>query len=153
MARLRTPIEKNHFGGVMFHDQRHHGDLASGSKDLAGTATMCRFTLTEAEIEDGCREIRVEGELDLAVSDQLREAIVGCPSDQILISLQSCQFIDSSGIAIIVRAHCADGSRVVVHSPSNQVLRILEMTGLTASGVVFADREQALAAVVGPVSS
>jgi len=135
----------------MFHDQRRDGDLASGSNDFAGAAALRRFKLTEAEIEDGCREIRVEGELDLAVSDQLREAIAGCPSDQVLISLQSCQFIDSSGIATIVRAHRDDDSQVVAHSPCDQVLRILEATGLTANGVVFADREQALAAVVGTV--
>jgi anti-anti-sigma factor len=114
---------------------------------------VSRFTLTEAEIDDGCREIRVEGELDLAVSDQLQQAIVDCQSDQILINLESCQFIDSTGIAMIVSAHCGDDSRVVAHSPCDQVLRVLEVTGLTANGVVFADREQALAAVVGPVSS
>ncbi len=137
----------------MFHDQRRDGDLVAGSKDLAGAATMSRFALTEAEIEDGCREIRVEGELDLAVSDQLQEAIMGCPSDRILISLESCQFIDSTGIAIIVGAHCGDGSQIVFHSPRDQVLRLLEVTGLTANGVVLADREQALATVAGTVSS
>jgi anti-anti-sigma factor len=137
----------------MFRDQRHCGDLASDSKDLAGAATIRRFTLTEVEIEDGCREIRVEGELDLAVSDQLQEAIVGCPSAQILISLESCQFIDSTGVATIVGAHRSHDRRVVAHSPRDQVLRVLDVTGLTADGLVFADREQALAAVVGPVGS
>jgi anti-anti-sigma factor len=137
----------------MFHDQRHNGDLASVSKDIAGAATISRFTLTEVEVEGGCREIRIEGELDLAVSDQLQEAIAGCLSARILISLESCQFIDSTGIATIINAHRSDDLRVVAHSPRDQVLRVLEVTGLTADGLVFADREQALAAVVGPVCS
>jgi anti-anti-sigma factor len=136
----------------MFHDQRHSGDLASDSKALAGAATVSRFNLTENEIGDGCREIGIEGELDLAVSDQLQQAIVSCQSDRILISLEACQFIDSTGIAVIVRAHRGDNSRVVAHSPREQVRRVLEVTGLTANGLVFADREQALSAVAEPVS-
>jgi anti-anti-sigma factor len=136
----------------MFHDRRPSGDLTV-SKDLAEAAVPSRFTLTETEIGDGCREIEVRGELDFAVSDQLQQAIVGGHSDHLLISLESCQFIDSAGIAVLVRAHRAASSRVAAHSPAAQVLRVLEVTGLTANGLVFADREQALSAVVGPVSS
>ncbi len=110
---------------------------------------MSRFKLTETEIGDGCREIEVAGELDLAVSDRLQRAIADCQDDQILISLEACQFIDSAGIALILRAHRSENSRVVVHSPSGQVLRLLEVTGLTGNGLVFADREQALLTLVG----
>jgi anti-anti-sigma factor len=111
---------------------------------------VSRFKLTETEIDEGCREIGVEGELDLAVSDQLQQAILGCQGDRILVSLESCQFIDSSGIAVILRAHRGGDSPIVVHSPRDQVLRVLEVTGLTGNGLVFADREQALAAVARP---
>jgi hypothetical protein len=40
---------------------------------------------------------------------------------------------------------------VVVHSTSGQVLRVLEVTGLTGNGLVFGDREQALLASAQPV--
>ncbi len=133
----------------MFHDQRPSGDLAPISADVAGVAAVSRFKLTETEIGDGCREIEVAGELDLAVSDRLQRAIADCQDDQILISLEACQFIDSAGIALILRAHRSENSRVVVHSPSGQVLRLLEVTGLTGNGLVFADREQALLTLVG----
>ena len=136
----------------MLHDQRHNGDLAPGSEVLAGAAEARRFKLTEAVIGDGCREIEIEGELDLAVADRLQQAIASSQGDQILISLKSCQFIDSTGIAVIVDAHRRNDSQVVLHSPSGQVLRIFEITGLTSNGLVFADREQALSAVVRPVS-
>jgi anti-anti-sigma factor len=85
------------------------------------------------------------------VSDQLQEAIAGCEAEQILIGLEACQFIDSTGIAVIFRAHRSEDSRVLVHSPRDQVLRVLEVTGLTADGLVFADREQALSALARPV--
>lgn len=113
---------------------------------------MRRFNLTETVVEDGCREIEVEGELDLAVADRLQQAIADCRGDQILISLESCQFIDSTGIAVILEANSGNEARVVLHSPGGQVLRVLELTGLTSNGLVFADREEALSAVVRSVS-
>ena len=112
---------------------------------------MRRFKLAEVEIEDGCREIAVEGELDLAVADRLQQAIADCQGDRILISLESCQFIDSTGIAVVLAANSGSDSPVVLHSPCGQVLRVLELTGLTSNGLVFADREEALSAVVGSV--
>ena len=128
----------------MFHDQRPGGDPVPA--DPAGVVTASRFALTETKVEDGCLEIAVKGELDMAVSDQLHQAIARCQDDRILIDLAACQFIDSTAIAVILRAHSRGDSRVVVHSPSGQVLRVLEVTGLTGDGLVFTDRRQALAA-------
>lgn len=110
------------------------------------------FALTETAAGEGCREIHVEGELDLAVCDRLQEAI-GSQGDRILVDLEGCQFIDSTAISVILRAHSCEGSRVVLHSPGGQVLRVLEITGLTGNGLVFADREQALRALAGPAGS
>jgi anti-anti-sigma factor len=108
---------------------------------------MAAFRVTEREIDSDCYEIRVEGELDLAVADRLREAIERCAGWRTLVDLGDCEFIDSTGIAVIVRAHCEradDGGRLVVHSPSDQVLRVLTTTGLTGIGLVFGSREEAL---------
>jgi anti-anti-sigma factor len=131
----------------MSHDQRHSGDLAPSSAGSAGVDLVSPFALTEVEIDEGCREIQVEGELDLAVAAQLQEAIDCCQGDRILIGLESCQFIDSSGIAVILNAHRGTGARVLVHSPRTQVHRVLDLTGLTGNGLVFTDREQALSAL------
>lgn len=131
----------------MSHDQRQGGDLASSSRRLSPVAGMRPFMLVESVVEDGCREIEIEGELDLAVADRLKQALARCGSDRVLISLRACQFIDSTGIAVILNAHHESDSGIVLHSPCDQVLRILEVTGLTDSGLVFADREQALSAV------
>lgn len=112
---------------------------------------MVPFKLVEREVSPEVREILVEGELDLAVASQLQEAIERAGSDcpQILIGLQNCEFIDSTGIAVILQAHtrfAEAGGRVVAFAPSSQVLRILSVTGLTANGLVFASAEEALAA-------
>lgn len=131
----------------MFHAQRRDGDPTSSSGDATAALGVRPFRLTESVVGDGLREIEIEGELDLAVAERLREALVDCQGDRILIGLASCQFIDSTGLAAILSANRGDSRRIVLHSPRDQVLRVLEVTGLTADGLVFADREQALSAL------
>ncbi len=111
---------------------------------------MQSFNVTAFDRQPGCRDIQIEGELDLAVAGQLDEvlsaAVAEC--DRVLVGLESCAFIDSSGIAVILRAHNRmeeDGRRLAVYGPSDQVLRVLSMTGLTANGLVFDSAEEALA--------
>ena len=113
---------------------------------------MQRFNVSEQILQPGCRDVQVEGELDLAVAEQLDEALAAAAaeSDRVLIGLQHCAFIDSSGIAVILRAHSRmekEGSRLAVYAPTDQVLRVLSMTGLTANGLVFDSVEEALAAL------
>ena len=111
---------------------------------------MPRLKLTERRLAAGAQEIEVEGELDLSVADQLQGAIDGSESRVTLIDLASCTFIDSTGIAVILRAYRErgeDGGRIVVHSPSDQVLKVLTITGLTSDGLVFPDRDEAIAAL------
>jgi anti-sigma B factor antagonist len=108
------------------------------------------FRLTESDPEPGCRQIDVEGELDLAVADQLREAIARAGEHpQLLINLARCDFIDSTGIAVIVQAYRRmkeEGRRLAVCSPTDQVLRVFSVTGLTVNGLVFQSPEEVLGA-------
>jgi anti-anti-sigma factor len=113
---------------------------------------MQRFKVSERELENGARDIQVEGELDLAVAGELDEVLVkACEQcERVLVGLERCAFIDSSGIAVILRAHSRmqeDGNRLVVYGPTAQVLRVLSMTGLTSNGLVFDSAEKALAAL------
>lgn len=109
------------------------------------------FNLIERDLRPGCREIQVEGELDLAVAERLAAALARARSEcrQLLIGLEGCEFIDSTGIAAIVHARhefAERGGRVAVHSPAAQVLRVLSVTGLTSNGMVFESAEEALSA-------
>ncbi len=108
------------------------------------------FDLVEREIVPDGREIQVVGELDLAVAERLRAALERAASErsQVLLNLENCDFIDSTGISVIVTAHRRigeEGGRVVVFGTSGQVFRSLSVTGLTENGLVVADREAALA--------
>jgi anti-sigma B factor antagonist len=110
------------------------------------------FKLIEEDLRPDCRKIQVEGELDLAVAEQLERALVriGAECREVLIDLERCEFIDSTGIAAIVHAHkqlAEQGGRVVVCAPAAQVLRVLSITGLTANGLVFENVEEALSSV------
>jgi anti-sigma B factor antagonist len=119
---------------------------------------MQRFEIVQSDPRPGYRDVQVIGELDLAVAGKLDEkletAVAEC--ERILIGLERCEFIDSSGIAVILRAHkrmAEQDRRLVVYGPNDQVLRVLSMTGLTANGLVFASAEEALAALAEPGAS
>jgi len=118
---------------------------------------MQRFNVSERDLESGARDIQIEGELDLAVAGQLDE-VLGKAVEQchrVLVGLERCAFIDSSGIAVILRAHNRmqeGGHRLVVYGPTDQVLRVLSMTGLTSNGLVFDSPEEALSALSSSAS-
>lgn len=113
---------------------------------------MQRFKINTRDLRPGTRDVQVEGELDLAVAGQLDEVLTAAVEEcsQVLVGLERCTFIDSSGIAVILRAHNRmqeDGNKLVVYAPADQVLRVLSMTGLTGNGLVFDSAEEALAAL------
>jgi anti-anti-sigma factor len=108
------------------------------------------FRVSEADLNVGCREVRVEGELDLSVADQFQRCLDAAASDdvEVLVCLERCDFIDSTGIAAIVFAHRqleSKGRRLLICAPSRQVSRILVVTGLNHVGLVYAGKEEALA--------
>lgn len=113
---------------------------------------MQRFNVTAKDLRPGCRDVQIEGELDLAVAGQLDEILTAAveESDCVLVGLERCAFIDSSGIAVILRAHSRmedEGNRLAVYGPTAQVLRVLSMTGLTGNGLVFDSAAEALSAL------
>src|ERR1700750_695063 len=68
---------------------------------------MQRFNISERDLQPGRRDIQVEGELDLAVVGRLDEVLAAAieQCSQVLVGLERCAFIDSSGIAVSLRAH------------------------------------------------
>jgi anti-sigma B factor antagonist len=118
---------------------------------------MRRFNISTRDLGAGTRSIQVEGELDLAVAGQLDEALTAAVEEcsRVLVVLERCDFIDSSGIAVILRARNRMGEeegRLVVCAPRAQVLRVLSMTGLTSNGLVCDSAEEALS-VLGHAGS
>ena len=107
------------------------------------------FRISERDLEGRCREIRLEGELDLSVADRFQARLDAAVLDdvEVLVCLEECNFIDSTGIAVIVLAHklmANKGRRLVVCHPSTEVNRVLALTGLTDEGIVFDSTDAAL---------
>jgi anti-sigma B factor antagonist len=111
---------------------------------------------TSFALVDGVRVVAVRGELDLstapALEGPLDEALVGGEAS-VLIDLTECEFIDSTGIAMIVRAwQQLDGDdehegRLVISNSNDQVQRVLEISGLNLSISIHPSLEAGLAAL------
>ena len=115
------------------------------------------FETSSAEV-DGVRVVAVRGELDLSTAPGLQETLDSAledPRASILIDLSECEFIDSTGIALIVRAwqrlegdgSSGSGVRLAVCADGDQVRRVLEVSGLDQSIPLRPTREDGLAAL------
>lgn len=104
--------------------------------------------------------IAVRGELDLSNAPELEEsldAVLGDGGASVLIDLSECEFIDSTGIALIVRAWQqlaggegnGSGGALNVCAAGDQVRRVFDVSGLDQSIPVHATREDGLAALRG----
>jgi anti-sigma B factor antagonist len=94
-----------------------------------------------AEITDegGVPIIKLVGEIDLSNVDSVRatiDATVSRAPDHVVFDLSDLDFLDSSGIALLLFA-AAKSRSVQLRRPSEIVRRIIEVTGLT--GVLHMD--------------
>jgi anti-sigma B factor antagonist len=113
------------------------------------------FEATTVALDGGATVVAVRGELDLGTAPELEGPLEQAVASQgpVLIDLSQCEFIDSTGIAMIVRAwqqlarNDGDSQRVAICSANEQVRRVLEITGVELSIPVRASREEALAAL------
>ncbi|HVD41108.1 MAG TPA: STAS domain-containing protein [Solirubrobacterales bacterium] len=95
-------------------------------------------------------ELQLDGELDLWSVERLQAVLQRVARDNaaVVVGLESCEFVDSTGIALFlqVRRQLEDeGGRLVLYGCSEQVLRIFTVAGLTDAGIVFSSRGEALA--------
>lgn len=116
------------------------------------------FEAIAAQLDDGVRVLSVRGELDLSTAAELEpplEEAISAGDASLLIDLSECEFLDSTGIALIVRAwqrldRSADGEgqgQVAICSANDQVRRVLDVTGLEVSIPIHRSRDEALAAL------
>ena len=107
------------------------------------------FRITSRAIDRRLRELKVQGELDLAVADRLKDGLSEAHGSGVLIDMSECTLIDSAGVATVLLARL-DGERIAIHSPSEPVRRILSLTGVTGEGLVFDGREEAARSLLEP---
>jgi anti-anti-sigma factor len=80
--------------------------------------------------------VAVRGELDLASGPELEAELdrISAPETQLLVvDLRGLDFMDSTGLSILVRAHqrlAAEGCEMGLVRGSQQVQRLLDLTGV-----------------------
>jgi len=82
---------------------------------------------------NGVPIIKLTGEIDLSNADSVRAAIeptVSSAPERIVFDLSNLDFLDSSGIALLLYVAAKTGT-VQVQNPSEIVRRIIEVTGLS----------------------
>lgn len=92
--------------------------------------------LTVRLCRDGDRcHVFLNGEVDLANAEALEATLqeaMGEGAEQVVVDMRNLSFIDSTGIACLVRLlHAEDADRLrFVHSSSPAVVRVLKLTGV-----------------------
>jgi anti-sigma B factor antagonist len=89
----------------------------------------------QVQSQDQATVIAVSGELDLASSPALQEELdrVAADSTLLIIDLRELDFMDSTGLSVLVRAHQRaeeQGRRLAMVKGPQQVQRLLSLTGV-----------------------
>jgi anti-sigma B factor antagonist len=79
----------------------------------------------------------VRGEIDMATAPQLRDllnGLVDAGSTRILLDCRALDFLDSSGIGVLVavRKRLGDDGVLTLESPPAHVRKVLDLTGVSA---------------------
>jgi anti-anti-sigma factor len=121
--------------------------------------SLVSFQVESEKLDGGIHAITVRGELDMNTAPELEkkldEALVD-PATSIMLDLSECEFIDSTGIALIVRAWQqldgdgnGGGGRLVLCCVNHQVRRLLKITGVESSISMHEQRDAALTELRG----
>jgi anti-sigma B factor antagonist len=108
-----------------------------------------------ADSTNGLHTVSVTGELDQGTAPELREALaeaLGDPTMPVLVDLSDCNFIDSTGLSLLVEAKrrlSEERRRFGVCCPDADVRRLLELTGIDRAVGLFDSRDEAVAGLSG----
>ena len=106
----------------------------------------------EVQSQDQATVITVAGELDLASSPALQEEldrVAASDSRLVIIDLRELDFMDSTGLSVLVRAHQRaeeHGRRLAMVKGPQQVQRLLSLTGVADRLTVVDSPEDLLGA-------
>ncbi len=117
------------------------------------------FEVRNETLDGGVEAVTVRGELDMNTAPELEQALeraIADPAAAVMLDLCDCEFIDSTGIALIVRSwqrldrEAGNGKgRFVLCSHNHQVRRLLQITGVESQISLHEQREDALAELRG----
>jgi anti-anti-sigma factor len=132
--------------GIMTHSadafairERNHGGTEVWLRfDLRGAPVSAQGLLITLDDRPDAAILTIAGEVDIATSTQLKRALddlIGRerPPAEIRVDLASVEFMDSSGIAILLTARRlaeSAGSRLLIASTSPALRQLFESTGV-----------------------
>jgi len=116
-----------------------------------GHLNFPQLTVSSFE-QDGAHVVALSGELDLRAAGELEAALAQAGTTaRVCLDLVELQFIDSTGLATIIRAHqaraAAGGALAVACRDEGAVRRTFATTGLTALLTVAENRAAAIQAL------
>lgn len=95
------------------------------------------------EVAAALPEIRLVGELDLAVAEEIKAKLDLFIGETVLVDLRRCEFIDSAGLAALLSTDARlrqQGGGLVLVGATKWVERVLEINGLTGTELVPGSR-------------
>jgi anti-sigma B factor antagonist len=116
-----------------------------------GDLNFPQLTVSSCE-QDGAHVVALSGELDLRAAGELEAALaqVGTTA-HVCLDLVELEFIDSTGLATVIRAHqamaAAGGALAVACRHDGSVRRTFQTTGVTTLLTLAEDRAGAIQAL------
>jgi anti-sigma B factor antagonist len=100
-------------------------------------AGVSQLELVRVDTQEGGVVIAVRGEVDMATAPELRTALddaVDGGASRVVLDCRALEFLDSSGIGVLVaaRKRLGDTGELVIDSPPAHVRKVLDITGVTA---------------------
>ena len=84
-------------------------------------------------VEDGCTVVVVSGEIDVATGPEFERALLSTSATNVALDMAGVSFMDSSGIAVILRAtarYAAAGGGLTIRNIQDGPLRVMQLTGI-----------------------
>jgi anti-sigma B factor antagonist len=121
------------------------------------SADIPQFEIGSAPGPQGVCVVRVAGEVDLSHEEELRAELrraVASDAQAIVVDLTECEFIDSTGVRVLLLSRDAQGSEedsggLAVAASSEQILRVLTVMGVAQVIPIRATVDEAAAALSG----
>ena len=110
---------------------------------------MAEFGIERTELGGGMVEIAVNGFLDAHTFEQLEESIQDTFGDgvyKIVVDLQRVEYISSAGAGVFIGALSEsqeNGGNIVLVGPTDGVMQVFDLLGLTQIFRIAASRGQA----------